>query len=426
MKFYVSKEQYAAFDEEQKQLIKDNFTFHSSGDKQRHTKEHIDIDTGYNIIVNDLELFPTVTYAPTKEQYSSLTDELKSKVRELMFWDTKQSVWESRPGKAREVFDFVRYELNAHAGFEADDSLTFQLIEGMKNIRTSEDYITWLNSMAQFTTYSPNNQLLIALQNPNVSYIAGKAKWWKVFRRNLNRDAKGLYIYAPKIREFAAPTPEQERKLAAGEKVPENEIKKVKVLTGFYLTKVYDISETHGQELPQAPIHTLSEDVEDFDVLKAALIATAAPYTVSFVSKEDLGHREAKGVCNIITKEIKIRDDLPPAQTIKTMIHELAHSRLHDIAFSADADTKPRNIKELEAESTAYIICRRYGIDASDYTFGYIAGWTEGCAASEVEKVLTDVAQFSHDFANEIDAQLEPVQEIQQVCDDSVLPNLEQ
>ena len=137
MKFYVSKEQYAAFDEEQKQLIKDNFTFHSSGDKQWHTKEHIDIDTGYNIIVNDLELFPTVTYAPTKEQYSSLTDELKSKVRELMFWDTKQSVWESRPGKAREVYDFVRYELNAHAGFEADDSLTFQLIEGMKNIRTS-------------------------------------------------------------------------------------------------------------------------------------------------------------------------------------------------------------------------------------------------------------------------------------------------
>ena len=185
MKFYVSKEQYAAFDEEQKQLIKDNFTFHSSGDKQWHTKEHIDIDTGYNIIVNDLELFPTVTYAPTKEQYSSLTDELKSKVRELMFWDTKQSVWESRPGKAREVYDFVRYELNAHAGFEADDSLTFQLIEGMKNIRTSEDYITWLNSMAQFTTYSPNNQLLIALQNPNASYIAGKAKWWKVFRRNL-------------------------------------------------------------------------------------------------------------------------------------------------------------------------------------------------------------------------------------------------
>lgn len=401
MKLNIPKELFDTYDDEQKAFLKENFTYHSSGDRCWHSKEGIEDTVPFEAITDGLGVYPSVTWSPTKEKYQSLSEGERAEVRDLFYWNNKQAVWESRPLKGEQAQCFL-LSINEYGGTDIESTLSKKLMTGLKEIQTSEQYINWLKSMSKFTNYSVGNQIMIALQKPDATLVAGKAMWYKNFKRKLNHNAVGLYIKAPRIKEKIKATPEQIQQISEG-KLDEKTLPKIKVIEGFFLTKVYDISETNGPELPKAPVHQLTGDVENYELFKAAIIEAAKPSEVLFVPESELPPN-ANGCFVHSTKEIKVRDNLPPEQTIKTMLHEVAHSKMHDMdkAFLENL-IKPRELKEFEAESAAYILCQKYGIDSSEYSFGYVAGWSQNLCPAELEKSLMTTAQTASQISKKID-----------------------
>ena len=401
MKLNIPKELFDTYDDEQKAFLRENFIYHSSGDRCWHSKEGIEDTVPFEAITDGLGVYPSVTWSPTKEKYQSFSEEEKSKIRELFFWNKKQAVWESQPLKGEQAQYFL-LSINEYGGTDIESTLSKKLMTGLKEIQTSEQYINWLKSMSKFTNYSVGNQIMIALQKPDATLVAGKAMWYKNFKRKLNHNAVGLYIKAPRIKEKIKATPEQIQQISEG-KLDEKTLPKIKVIEGFFFTKVYDISETNGPELPKAPVHQLTGEVENYELFKAAIIEAAKPSEVFFVAQSELPPN-ANGCFVHSTKEIKVRDNMSPEQTIKTMLHEVAHSKMHDMdkAFLENL-IKPRELKEFEAESAAYILCQKYGIDSSDYSFGYVAGWSQNLCPAELEKSLMTTAQTASQISKKID-----------------------
>ena len=401
MKLNIPKELFDTYDDEQKAFLKENFTYHSSGDRCWHSKEGIEDTVPFEAITDGLGVYPSVTWSPTKEKYQSFSEEERAKIRELFFWNRKQAVWESQPLKGEQAQYFL-LSINEYGGTDIESTLSKKLMTGLKEIRTSEQYKEWLNSMSKFTNYSVGNQIMIALQKPDATLVAGKAMWYKNFKRKLNHNAVGLYIKAPRIKEKIKATPEQIQQISEG-KLDEKTLPKIKVIEGFFLTKVYDISETNGPELPKAPVHQLTGDVENYELFKAAIIEAAKPSEVFFVAQSELP-LNANGSFNYLTKQIKVRDNMSPEQTIKTMLHEVAHSKMHDMDLETNQEViKPRELKEFEAESAAYILCQKYGIDSSEYSFGYVAGWSQNLCPAELEKSLMTTAQTASQISKKID-----------------------
>lgn len=401
MKLNIPKELFDTYDDEQKAFLKENFTYHSSGDRCWHSKEGIEDTVPFEAITDGLGVYPSVTWSPTKEKYQSFSEEERAKIRELFFWNRKQAVWESQPLKGEQAQYFL-LSINEYGGTDIESTLSKKLMTGLKEIRTSEQYKEWLNSMSKFTNYSVGNQIMIALQNPDATLVAGKAMWYKNFKRKLNHNAVGLYIKAPRIKEKIKATPEQIQQISEG-KLDEKTLPKIKVIEGFFLTKVYDISETNGPELPKAPVHQLTGEVENYELFKAAIIEAAKPSEVFFVPESELPPN-ANGSFNYLTKQIKVRDNMSPEQTIKTMLHEVAHSKMHDMDLETNQEViKPRELKEFEAESAAYILCQKYGIDSSEYSFGYVAGWSQNLCPAELEKSLMTTAQTASQISKKID-----------------------
>lgn len=412
MKLNIPKNILDTYDDEQKAFLRENFTYHSSGDRCWHSKDGVEENVPLNAITDGLGIYPSVTWAPTKEKYQSFSDEERAQIRDLFFWNKKQAVWESQPLKGEQAQHFL-LSINEYGGTDIESTLSKKLMSGLKEIQTSEQYISWLNSMSKFTNYSVNNQIMIALQRPDATLVAGKAMWYKNFNRKLNSDAVGLYIKAPRIKEKSKATPEQIQQIIEG-KLDEKTLPKIKVVEGFFLTKVYDISETNGPELPKAPVHHLTGDVENYELFKAAIISAAKPSEVLFVPESDLPPN-ANGCFVHSTKEIKVRDNMSPEQTIKTMLHEVAHSKMHDIDLEINQEvTKPKALKEFEAESAAYILCQKYGIDSSDYSFGYVAGWSQNLSSAEMEKSLMTTASAASQISKKIDDFFESSPQLEQ------------
>lgn len=412
MKLNIPKNIFDTYDDEQKAFLRENFTCHSSGDRCWHSKDGVEENVPLNAITDGLGIYPSVTWAPTKEKYQSFSDEERAQIRDLFFWNKKQAVWESQPLKGEQAQHFL-LSINEYGGTDIESTLSKKLMSGLKEIQTSEQYISWLNSMSKFTNYSVNNQIMIALQRPDATLVAGKAMWYKNFNRKLNSDAVGLYIKAPRIKEKIKATPEQIQQIIEG-KLDEKTLPKIKVVEGFFLTKVYDISETNGPELPKAPVHHLTGDVENYELFKAAIISAAKPSEVLFVPESDLPPN-ANGCFVHSTKEIKVRDNMSPEQTIKTMLHEVAHSKMHDIDLEINQEvTKPKALKEFEAESAAYILCQKYGIDSSDYSFGYVAGWSQNLSSAEMEKSLMTTASAASQISKKIDDFFESSPQLEQ------------
>ena len=412
MKLNIPKNIFDTYDDEQKAFLRENFTCHSSGDRCWHSKDGVEENVPLNAITDGLGIYPSVTWAPTKEKYQSFSDEERAQIRDLFFWNKKQAVWESQPLKGEQAQHFL-LSINEYGGTDIESTLSKKLMSGLKEIQTSEQYISWLNSMSKFTNYSVNNQIMIALQRPDATLVAGKAMWYKNFNRKLNSDAVGLYIKAPRIKEKIKATPEQIQQIIEG-KLDEKTLPKIKVVEGFFLTKVYDISETNGPELPKAPVHHLTGDVENYELFKAAIISAAKPSEVLFVPESDLPPN-ANGCFVHSTKEIKVRDNMSPEQTIKTMLHEVAHSKMHDIDLEINQEvTKPKALKEFEAESAAYILCQKYGIDSSDYSFGYVAGWSQNLSSAEMEKSLMTKASAASQISKKIDDFFESSPQLEQ------------
>ncbi|MBQ8413097.1 MAG: hypothetical protein IJX12_05765 [Lachnospiraceae bacterium] len=231
-----------------------------------------------------------------------------------------------------------------------------RLEEGVDYFFKSEKYQDYLDVMCKFHDYSLNNQLLIAMQNPDATYVAGYRSWQNNFERHVKQGEKAILIMAPVKKYYEVETGEVDTR---GEPI----MKKQEYIT-FRPVYVFDVSQTEGKEHPSIATR-LDGKVDNFDDFMFSLRA-ASPYSFNIM---EMGGT-ANGLCNYATETISIRAGMSEAQTLKTAVHETAHARVHSMD-----DNKGRRQKEVEAESIAYVVCNYFGLDTSDYSFGYVAGW---------------------------------------------------
>lgn len=285
--------------------------------------------------------------------------------------------------------------------------ITDKLEQGIKELFESERFKEYLRTMSKFYNYSFNNTLLIAMQKPEATYVAGYTSWQRNFDRQVMKGEKGIKILAP------APYKAQEEREkidsvtqkpvigADGKTVTET----VEVLRpAFKVVSVFDVSQTDGKELPDIIVDELKGTVENYEAFFDAL-KQESPVPVSF---EDIPGG-AKGFFSPVESRIAIQEGMSEIQTVKTAIHEIAHAKLH--AFKQDEqaapeDKKDRHTKEVEAESVAYTVCQRYGIETSDYSFGYIAGWSSGKETKELKSSLDTIRKTAAEMIEGIDAKL--------------------
>ena len=257
--------------------------------------------------------------------------------------------------------------------------LVDRLKDGITNIYTNGAYQAYLDTMMRFPTYSARNCALIQMQCPEATQVAGMRKWETDFERKVRKGERAIRILAPapykELKEYVVQ--DESGDIVVGQdnhiKTEMREIERI----GFKVAYVFDLSQTEGKELPEI-IHPLKDTVEDYEKVKAAFEA-AAPCKVVY-GKIRGG---ANGLYSIRKKLIAIQEDMGQTQTLKTLIHEIAHAYLHD----PEGGLMPgvdRRTKEVQAESIAYVTCGRLGLDTSDYSFGYIAGWSSGKEAKEL------------------------------------------
>lgn len=285
--------------------------------------------------------------------------------------------------------------------------LTDRLENGIKELYTSGRYAEYLAAMAKFHHYSYGNVMLILLQCPTASNVAGYNTWKKVFDRQVKRGERGIQILAPCSYQRAAmvekkdPTTGQTLYGADGKPIKEPGYVST---TSFRIVHVFDVSQTEGRELPNIAASELSGDVEGFEDISARLSALS-PLPIMFGTIPGT----AKGYASHLEGRIVIKPGMSQVQTLKTMIHEIAHGKLHSPDFLED-NPKPRREKEVEAESVAYVVCQHFGIDTSDYSFGYVAGWSRGRELNELKASLDII----HTTAGEIIDAIQPPQRSQE------------
>lgn len=251
------------------------------------------------------------------------------------------------------------------------------LEQGVQDFFTSDKFTAYLDVMSRFHNYSLNNQILIARQMPDATWVAGYNSWLKNFDRHVKRGEKGISILAPQKHKV-----EVEVKNDDGS----TEVKKLEKIS-FRPVSVFDVSQTEGKELPQL-VTELNGEVKDYDMYMEA-ISIAAPFHINIQEVSS----EAKGWCDMVSENIVIKAGMSELQTIKTAIHETAHARIHHIK-----DDKDRGRKEVEAEGCAYTVCKHFGLDTSDYSFGYVAGWSLGKSSEELKAAIKTI----HDEAKDI------------------------
>ena len=284
-----------------------------------------------------------------------------------------------------------------------------QLEEGLKNLFQSEQYTTWLNTMAKFHTYSVNNLILIALQKPDATLVAGYNTWKNQHGRIVNKGEKAIHILAPtpyKQKVDVDRIDPYTQEIVKDENG--NPMKDTVEITrpAYKIVNVFDISQTEGKELPKLGVDELSGDVEQYDIFIEAL-KRSCPVPVSFEPVEG----GAKGYYHTEEKRIVIKDGMSQVQTIKTMIHEMTHQKLH-----ADSQVKAaRGSKEVEAESVAYTVCRHYGLDTSDYSFGYIASWSSGKEMDELKSSLQVIRTAVFEMIQEINNHIQELEADQRI-----------
>lgn len=257
------------------------------------------------------------------------------------------------------------------------DEITQKLEAGIKDMFEGDNYKTYLNAMSKFHNYSYNNCILITHQMKNASHVASFTKW-KELERHVKANEHGLKIFSPIVKKKIDPKTKQ---VVINEKTGKPEM----VVTGFKPAYVFDISQTEGKELPKIA-KLLTGKVEDYEHLKESLIKIS-PVPLTFEHIEG----GANGYYHTLEKRIVVDEGLPEQQKIKTMVHEISHSMLH----AKVDDEKERTTKEVEAESVAYTVCNYIGLDTSDYSFGYIGGWSKDKELSELKESLSSIKDTS-------------------------------
>jgi antirestriction protein ArdC len=288
-------------------------------------------------------------------------------------------------------------ELKASTQKEKLQEITDKLEQGVKDIFASDKYKEYLSVMSKFHRYSFRNTLLILFQKPDASMIAGYGAWQKNFKRQVRKGEKGIKIIAPSPYKIQK---EQEKIGADGKKTTET----IDVtIPAYKVTTVFDVSQTDGEPLPSLGVDKLQGSVDNYKDFYAAL-EKISPVAIGFENIES----GANGYFNRVEQRIAVQENMSELQTLKTLIHEIAHAKLHDISpEEANAlppeEQKDTHTKEVEAESVAYTVCQHYGIDTSDYTFGYVAGWSSGKELPELNSSLTVIQKTANEIISGID-----------------------
>lgn len=291
----------------------------------------------------------------------------------------------------------------AYATDERVAELTERLENGVKELYASDSYAQYITAMAKFHHYSFGNALLILFQCPHATSVAGYGTWEQL-GRHVKYGEKGIQILAPcnfrATLEREKIDPKTGKTLYGPDGQPLTE--KVKISPNrFKIAYVFDLSQTEGRELPQIGVSELRGDVADYTGIYDRL-AALSPLPVE---QEDF-QRSAKGYTSFAENRIVIKPGMSQVQTIKTLVHEIAHAKLHQPAdLLTEQQPKQRWQKEVEAESIAYVVCQHFGIDTSDYSLAYVAGWSKGTELAELKASLHVI----HSTAGEIIDAISPL-----------------
>ena len=317
-----------------------------------------------------------------------------------------------QPQEPRPVIPIV---LTSEKPAEKLKEITDRLEQGIAELFDSERYREYLKVMSKFHNYSFRNTVLIAMQKPDASLVAGFSAWKNNFERNVMKGQKGIKIIAPspyKIKqEMQKIDPHTQKPIIGKDGKPVTEEKEV-TIPAYKVVSVFDVSQTEGKELPDIAVDELTGDVDRYKDFFAALEKTS-PVPIAFENIEGGSH----GYYHLEDKRIAINEGMSELQTLKTAIHEIAHAKLHDIDLNAPKDEQQphvdRRTREVEAESVAYTVCQHYGLDTSDYSFGYVAGWSSGRELSELKSSLETIRSAAAEIINSIDENLAELQKAQ-------------
>lgn len=288
--------------------------------------------------------------------------------------------------------------------------ITDKLEAGLKELFESEKYKSYLSTMSKFHNYSFNNTLLIAMQKPEATLVAGYQAWQKNFERHVNKGEKAIRILAPapyKIKEERDKLDPVTGEMMFDENgMPQKEETEV-TIPAFRAVSVFDVSQTDGKPIPELEVNELLSTVEGYEDFVQALM-NISPVPIAF---EDIPG-DSKGYFSTAEKRIAVQENMSESQTLKTMVHEVAHSMLHDkeVNQSMDIPVKDRNTKEVEAESVAFTVCQHFGIDTSDYSFGYIAGWSSGRNMKELKSSLDTIRKTASELITGIEGTMQELQ----------------
>ena len=284
-------------------------------------------------------------------------------------------------------------------------AITDKLEQGVQDLFNSESYKTYLSTMAKFHNYSLNNTILIAMQKPDATLVAGYQAWQKNHDRHVKKGEKGIQIIAPspykvkQERDTLDPKTGKPKLDAQGN--PMKEVVEIE-RPAFRVATVFDVSQTEGKELPSLGVSELGGSVEGYDKLFEAL-KESCPVQIGF---EDIPSG-AKGYFHTVENRIALQEGMSQVQTVKTLIHEMAHQKLHSHEKEKPAEEQiSSRSKEVEAESVAYTVCQHFGINTSDYSFGYIAGWSSGKETTELKESLGKIRNAASEMINDIEGHL--------------------
>ena len=316
----------------------------------------------------------------------------------------------AEPQQPRPVVPII---LTSEKPAEKVKEITARLEQGVQAIFDSDRYKEFLTAMSKFHDYSLNNTILIAMQGGNL--VKGYSQWQKEFDRHVKKGEKGIKIFAPapyKVKKLVDKIdPETRKPMLDREGKVVKEEKEITV-PAFKVITVFDISQTEGKEFPDLSVKPLLADVEQYEDFFAAL-EKASPVPIAF---EQITNG-ANGYFSLTDKRIAIKEGVSELQAVKTAIHEIAHAKLHDVDLNAPPEQQnrvDRHTCEVEAESVAYTVCQHFGLDTSDYSFGYVAGWSSGKEMTELKASLETIQTTAKELITEIEGHFTELQQQRQ------------
>lgn len=310
--------------------------------------------------------------------------------------------------------------------FDRVKEITNQLEEGIANLFESDAFKQYLTTLSKFHNYSLNNTLLIAMQKPDATLVAGYAAWQKQFGRQVQKGEKAIKILAPapykKKVNVEKQDPNTGEVLRNPDGTAQTEIQEV-MQPAFKIVNVFDISSTEGKELPTIGVDELLGDVKQYENFMNALKAFC-PVPIAF-EQIDSG---AKGYYHQTEQRIALQEGMSEVQTVKTLIHEMAHQKLHEVDPTTkepigENGNQTRHAKEVEAESVAFTVCQHFGIDTSDYSFAYVAGWSHGKETPELKASLNTIRQAASEMITTIEENMQELSKDLDIKQDVVEEN---